>query len=114
MLKKEFRISKKRDIDNILKTKGQINNLLYFRVKIIKNNLFKSRFLISVSKKYSKKAVERNKVKRRLSAIIYELLKLRLIPIGLDYHFIIKKDTKILPFQGIQEDIHSLLKLNNI
>ena len=49
------------------------NDFLLF--KIMKNNLQKSRFGFIVSKKVSKKASQRNKIKRRLRKIFMDNLK---------------------------------------
>ena len=69
MLAKINRIKKKKDFETIFKnSKSFKNNLFIF--KIMKNNLGLNRFGFVVSQKVSKKAVIRNKVKRRLSEII--------------------------------------------
>ncbi len=78
MLKKENRLTKKKDFESLFeKGKGIKQDSLYLKYK--KNNLKKSRVSIIVGKNYSKKAVERNKIKRR----IREIIKKKNIP-GLD------------------------------
>lgn len=69
MLPQKNRLQKKKDFDNVFKSgKGFREGFLYFKIK--KNSLNSSRFGFIVSKKFSKKAVERNKIKRRLREII--------------------------------------------
>lgn len=69
MLRQKNRLTKKKDFDVVFKQgKGFVAGFLYLKIK--KNNLDSSRFGFIVSKKFSKKAVERNKIKRRLREII--------------------------------------------
>ncbi len=73
MLAVKYRIRKKREIEKIFQ-----NNSSFFSkilgVKTIENNYQYPRFVILVSNKISKKAVERNKIKRRIRAAVYYLL----------------------------------------
>lgn len=65
MFKRINRLTKQKDFDNIFKT-GVSSFDKIIGVKIAKNNLKYNRFGVIVGKKVSKKAVVRNKVKRRL------------------------------------------------
>lgn len=65
MLSSEHRLRKKKDIDAVFK-RGKFFREQFLSLKLKKNNLPHSRFAFIVGKKVSKKAVERNKVKRRL------------------------------------------------
>ncbi|MFH1714243.1 MAG: ribonuclease P protein component [Candidatus Nealsonbacteria bacterium] len=74
MLPQINRLRKKKEIDDVFKKgKSQKKDFLVF--KIANNNLKDWRFSIIVSKKVSKKAVVRNKIRRRLSGMIAEKLK---------------------------------------
>ena len=69
MLPKKNRLKNKKDFERVFKQgKGFKEDFLFF--KITKNNLKENRFGFIVSLKVSKKAVLRNKVKRRLREII--------------------------------------------
>lgn len=71
MLPKINRLKKKKDFERVLKEgKGYslISGKLY--IKIIENNLKNSRFGFIVSRKFSKKAVIRNRAKRKLRELI--------------------------------------------
>ncbi|GAI32984.1 unnamed protein product, partial [marine sediment metagenome] len=62
MLNKRNRLKKKKDFDKVFK-QGQGFKQDFLYLKIRKNNLKSSRFGFVVSKKFSKKAVIRNKIK---------------------------------------------------
>lgn len=73
MLAKENRIRKKNDFEEIFKQgRGVKRDFLYFKIK--KNKLDLSRFGFIVGKNFSKKAVERNKIKRMLREVIRKKL----------------------------------------
>jgi ribonuclease P protein component len=69
MLKRLYRITKKKDFDNIFKNgRNSFDNFLGFKIK---ENIYNyNRFGIIVSAKVSKKAVIRNKIKRQIREII--------------------------------------------
>lgn len=73
MLAKEHRLRKQKDFEAVFKT-GRYSRGVFLSLKTAKNNLPQSRFGIAVSAKVSKKAVIRNKIKRRLRHIIYRRL----------------------------------------
>jgi ribonuclease P protein component len=71
MLAKENRLTKKKDFETVFSQgKGIKYGSLYLKYK--KNRLKGCRFGIIVGKNYSKKAVERNKIKRRIREILKE------------------------------------------
>lgn len=65
MLPKEFRLKNKKEIDQLFKDGKAVRNSFLF-LKYKENNLENSRFAFSIGLKYSKKATERNNVKRIL------------------------------------------------
>ncbi|MDD5071677.1 MAG: ribonuclease P protein component [Patescibacteria group bacterium] len=69
MLKKENKLKKDKEFDNVFKN-GRSCFHKNLGVKFVGNGLKLSRFGILVSNKISKKAVERNRIKRRIRAII--------------------------------------------
>ena len=81
MLSKKNKISKKKEVEKVFKNgKSSFDNLLGVKYLSSENKI--NRFVIVVSAKVSKKAVERNKIKRQLSEIIR--LKLPQLNNGLD------------------------------
>jgi len=69
MLPKENRLKKKKDFEKLFK-EGKSFSEKFLVLKINKNNLNNNRFGFIVSKKISKKAVARNKIKRQLREIV--------------------------------------------
>lgn len=107
MLPKINRIKKKRDFEMIFK-KGVSFKNSFLIFKIAKNGLSYSRFGFIVSQKVSKKAVVRNRIKRRLSGIIRTELKN--IKTGLDLVFISLSGIEKKNFSEIKEELINLLK----
>jgi len=105
MLKKENRLKKKKDFDSVYKKGKTIAGKLVF-LKILKNNLDISRFGFIISKKISKKAVIRNKIKRKLR----EIIKKEIIKKGFD--IIINTNLEILnkDYNEIRLEIRNLFK----
>ena len=69
MLPKQNRLTKTKEINKVFQNgKARYDNVL--SVKALKNNLKDIRFVILVSNKVSRKAVVRNKIKRRIREII--------------------------------------------
>ncbi len=74
MLPRENRLKKKKDFERVFK-EGKFLKNNSFILGFVKNELENvSRFGIIVSSKVSKKSVIRNKIKRRIRAIIRDLL----------------------------------------
>ena len=99
MLRSPFRIKKNKDFQKVLK-KGECkrSNLLF--VVFLKNELQNSRFGFVVSLKVSKKATERNLIKRRLREIVR--LNLDKIKEGYDIVIIAKKQANKATYQDLK------------
>lgn len=69
MLAQKNRLTKKKDFDLVFK-KGKSSFNDYLGIKILKNKLDYPRFGVIVSSKISKKAVVRNKIKRRIKDVL--------------------------------------------
>ena len=69
MFKKKSRLTKNKEFESVFKL-GLSRNSNILRVSTLKNNLKINRYSVIVSNKVSKKAVDRNKVKRSLRYII--------------------------------------------
>jgi len=82
MLSNKNRLSKKDEIARVFKS-GRSFYSDGLGIRVVKNNLELSRFCFIVSSKVSKKAVDRNRIKRQLRNII--LLKLAKIKPGFDF-----------------------------
>lgn len=114
MLPKINRLQKQKDIERVLK-KGKDIKEDFLVLKTVKNNLNESRFGFLVSKKISKKANIRNKIKRRLRELI--MIRLKKIKIGTDNLIITLPGLEKKDFREIEEKIVRLFKkakiLNN-
>lgn len=69
MLPKINRLTKKRDFDLVFRM-GKSDKSGFLAVRVLENNLPQSRFGFVVGKRISRKATIRNKIKRRLRALI--------------------------------------------
>jgi len=107
MLPRENRLKKEEDFKKVFKKgRGFTNDL--FVLKVIKNNLDISRFAFVISKKISKKATIRNRIKRRLDNVIR--VDLPKIKKGWDGIIIVLPGAEIKDFKEIEEDINQLLE----
>lgn len=106
MLAKQSRLTKEKDFKIIFK-RGKSSYAKIFGIKVLANGLNVNRYGIVISASVSKKAVERNKLRRQLSAIIKEFdekiihgfdLVIMVVPAALNqkYEFIKSELKKIL------------------
>ena len=106
MLDKKNRLVKKKDFENVFKDgKGVKQRFLYVKYK--KSGLALSRFGIVAGKNFSKKAVERNKIRRR----IREILRQKMADIRQGFDMVVV----VLPgaennYDKLEEEIIKLLK----
>ena len=71
MLKKQHRLNKNKDFESVFKNRGSAY-APSLGLRLAANGLENSRFAVLVSKKVSKKAVVRNKIKRQIRNILRE------------------------------------------
>lgn len=79
----------------------------FFLIRFLKRKDLHSRFGFVVSKKVSKKAVERNYIKRRLREIVRSTPLL--FGTGYDYVFIVKKNPDKTSFAAMQESVRRVI-----
>jgi len=107
MLAKANRLKKKKDFERVFKIgRGFKEDFLF--LKNAKNNLKSSRFAFIISKKFSKKATLRNKIKRRLSELIR--LKMPEIQKGIDGIIVIMPGLEKTDFWELEEIINKLFQ----
>ena len=111
MLAKKNRLKRKKDFKLILK-EGKRFKEDFLILKLVKNNLEKSRFSFIISQKVSKKATTRNKIKRRLSEIVR--LKLKKIKKGIDVILIACPGLEEKDFWEIEESLDKLFLRANL
>ena len=105
MLKKENRLTKKNDFERVYK-KGRGLKADSLFLKILENDKNFVRIGIVVSKKVSKKAVQRNKIKRRIREV---LRKIDFKP-GFDIILVAYPNIKDKKFDQIEEEVNYLFK----
>jgi ribonuclease P protein component len=111
MLKKQFRIRKQKEFDLIFK-KGRKIKTRFLLIVFRENGLKSSRFAFIVSSKVSKKAVVRNKIKRRLREIIR--LNFSKIRPGYDFIIVASPHAKEVDFHGLEQDLKTALIKNKL
>ncbi len=111
MLSKRNLLKKKTDIERAFK-KGRGFKEDFLLLKTVKNSLSSSRFGFVVSQKVSKKAVLRNKIKRRLKEIIRE--KLGKIKEGQDCLLIVLPGLENKDFWEMEEIINKIFIKGNL
>jgi len=111
MLTKNKRLSKK-DFEIAFKKRGKFIKLDFLTFKITENSLNTTRFGISCGIKISKKAVERNKIKRRLN----ESLRLNLNKIKKGYDILIMPNSEIIEktYKEIDQSILIFFKRSDL
>lgn len=111
MLLKGGQLKKKKDFARVFK-KGKSVNADFLVLKYVTNNLKNSRFGIIVSQKVSKKAVVRNKIRRRIKEAI------RLMPGNpgkqIDGAIICRSGIEKMSFAKIRETIEKVLQKSGI
>ncbi len=106
MLDKAHRLRNDKDIAKVLKSKaGAFDNAC--GVKVVKNGLELSRFAVVVGTKVSKKAVDRNRIRRHYQEIIR--LSLSQIKPGFDVLLLTAKPALTLDYHEKEAKLRSTL-----
>ncbi len=103
---------KKEDFKTLKDFKKKIFNSKNFTLKLYYTGFNSTRFSIIVPVKFSKKAVDRNKIRRQIKGIIFSFLKD--IESGFGVIFYVKKEAKDIVFEELKKEITTLLKKSNI
>ncbi|EKE15625.1 MAG: hypothetical protein ACD_11C00116G0012 [uncultured bacterium] len=111
MLPKKNRLQKKEDFQNVY-LKGKFFSLDNIIIKFAKNSQPESRIGFAVGKNYSKLAVQRNKIRRALSSLLYPRIN-ELTP-GFDIIFMIKKTKPEPKREALMISLEKILKKNNL
>ncbi len=106
MLAKENRLVKTKDFENVFK-RGKFFAEDFINLKVASNNLDISRFGFIVGLKVSKKAVRRNRVKRRIREIIR--LRLDKIKKGFDVVIMTKPEIVDKNYKEIERVMNNIL-----
>lgn len=105
-MNKKYRLRKNRDFQYTYKKGRSLGHpllVLIFR----KTNQSVSRIGFSITKKYGK-AVQRNRIKRRLREIIRA--RINQVKQGYDIVFAVRKEAKEVRYRDLDDAVHTLLK----
>ncbi|MDD4937906.1 MAG: ribonuclease P protein component [Candidatus Shapirobacteria bacterium] len=108
MLKKINRIGSRKEFLEI-KNQGEIKYSPIFGVLILKKEDNLKKFGFVISKKISKRAVDRNKIKRRLCEVIYKMLD-KFEP-GIRIVFLVKREILNKKSEEIEKEVVKFIKL---
>lgn len=106
MLARRLRLVKEKDFRNIFKN-GKSSYTKIFRIKVLANGQEFNRYGIVISNKVSKKACERNKLKRQSRAAIKEF-DIKLLP-GFDLIIIASPAALNQEYKFIKSELEKLL-----
>ena len=107
MLSKKYKITKKKDFENIFRQGASFKegNLI---LKTNHNSFGINRFALIVSQKVSKKATVRNRIRRQLKELIRP--QARNMKKGMDCLFIVLPGLEKENFQGLAKILNNLFK----
>jgi len=107
MLPKVNRLKKKTDFTRVYR-KGRSFSTLYLWLKVLPNHLDYNRIGVVVSRKVSKKAVVRNRTKRRLRS----LMRIYLLLIEPGHDIVLTSRPEIIKqsYLVVNQNLHGLLK----
>lgn len=108
-MNKGYRVLENNDFLRTIKTGHKLYSD-FFNIYYLENNLIKSRYGISVSKKVGN-AVTRNKIKRQIRSIID--LNKKNYQYNKDYIIIVKKDYLKTTFENIKISLNELIEKSN-
>jgi ribonuclease P protein component len=112
MLQSENRLRKRRDIDRVYRRGTYGSGEGYISLKAAKGVALQSRAVVVVSKKVDKRAVIRNRIRRRLLAAL--LNQWATVPSGYDIVISVHRDTSELESTRLQELVSGALRRANI
>jgi len=111
MLPKKYRLIGQSNFKKIA-TQGRYVFLKEMGIKWLPNQLNNSCFAFIVSTQVDKRAVARNKIKRRLREIIY--CRLKNIKSGFNVLILTRPTIKSLKFEELEERLEEMLKRANL
>lgn len=102
MIKKQNKLNKDKDINEVFKNKKKCYNK-YIGVLIRENELKIQRFVVIVSNKTIKRAVDRNKIKRQIKSIVSK--HQNKFNLRVDMVLLVKKEIENKNISEIEKDI---------
>ncbi|MFC1756802.1 ribonuclease P protein component [Patescibacteria group bacterium] len=103
---------KREDFKSLKGLEKKTFNTVNFAIKVYEIDFKPSRFSVVVPVGFSKKAIERNKIKRQIKGIILENIKN--FKDGLAVVFYVKKEIKKVSFEDMKKDLDFLFRKTKI
>lgn len=107
MLPRKYKLKKNNDFKEVFEN-GKYYQQEFIKLKILKNDLEINRFGLIIGLKISKKAVQRNKIKRQIEEIIR--LKLNQIKSGFNIVILVNPEIIEKDYQEIEKTLINLFK----
>jgi len=107
MLPRKYKLKRDNDFRKVFK-QGRYSQGGFIRLKFLKNDLKYSRFAFVIGLKISKKAVQRNKIRRWLEHIVR--LEFDQIRAGFDFVVLVEPEIVKKNYQEIEQELDSLFK----
>ncbi|HSH31165.1 MAG TPA: ribonuclease P protein component [Candidatus Saccharimonadales bacterium] len=104
MLARQYRLRQSRDINRVY-ARGRFGAGGQLQVKALKTRWPQSRVAIVVSRKVSKQAVVRNRIKRRLAAQL--ALAWETVPVGYDIVVSVREDVSQAPVASLRTQLEA-------
>ena len=107
MLAAENRLKQARDISRVFQ-RGRFGGAGELTAKAAVTKALESRAVVIVGKKVSKKAVVRNRIRRRIAGILES--KWKTVPPGYDIVITVRQDIGEMPAKELEERVLAVLK----
>jgi len=111
MLPRKYKLKKDNDFKKVF-NKGKHYQKDFIKIKFLKNDLEINRFGLVIGLKISKKAVQRNKIKRQLEEVIQS--ELEQMKKGVDIIILVQPEIIEKEYQEIREALIELFKKSKI
>ena len=111
MLSRKYKLKKDNDFKKVF-NKGKYYQKDFIKIKFLKNDLEINRFGLVIGLKISKKAVQRNKIKRQLEEVIQS--ELEQMKKGIDIVILVQPEIIEKEYQEIKEVLIELFKKSKI
>ncbi|MBL7053197.1 MAG: ribonuclease P protein component [Candidatus Portnoybacteria bacterium] len=111
MLPRKYKLKKDNDFKKVF-NKGKYYQKDFIKIKFLENDLEINRFGLVIGLKISKKAVQRNKIKRQLEEVIQS--ELEQMKKGIDIIILVQPEIIEKEYQEIKETLIELFKKSKI
>lgn len=108
MFARPYRLRHEQEVKKVLDA-GRARSGKFMLYKYLKNDLGKPRFTVIAGKKVSPKAVVRNRKKRQVREMVWQLVRNGAIVVPVDAVLVLRKEIRTASAQEIRKDICGIL-----